>query len=335
MHSSSVKVDVGIPAYGRPHLLVQAIESALGQTLTEIRITISDNGPGGGEVEQAVQPYLSDERVRYVSTGGVPQHENMTRLIQTGDAPYVGLLHDDDIWEPEFLERRVDFLEAHPDCGFAFSSKYVINSEGQRIAADPRPMPEGVIPSEVFLPILYERNPVSPPSLLVRRSAYEAVGPSFTPELRRYFDYEMLFRLAARFPVGYLPVADCGYRLHTGSTTSASRHFGEEHLHSLDVAEAIVSDARPGFRFDPELRARIRSFYELRACMDLLEQGRRRTALGHLQNAVRLRPQVLGNFRFAAGLFALLLGPLGQRALQAARDRQDARMFKRRTASAV
>jgi hypothetical protein len=27
------------------------------------------------------------------------------------------LLHDDDCWDPEFLERRVAFLREHPQCG--------------------------------------------------------------------------------------------------------------------------------------------------------------------------------------------------------------------------
>lgn len=334
MGSVPVKVDVGIPAYKRPHLLVEAIESVLGQTLGDFRLTVSDNGPGGGEVEDAVGRYLYDPRVRYVATGGVPQHANMTSLIQTGEAPYVALLHDDDVWQPEFLQRHVDFLEAHPECGAVFSNSYEIEEHGRRTRDRVLPLKEGVYSSEQFLSVLYEGNPVAPPTLLVRRSAYAAVGPYFTPDLRRYFDYEMLFRLAARFPVGYLDVRDAGYRLHGGSVTSSSRLFGEEHLQSLDRAEEIVRTELPHFRFDPEARARIRSFYALRASMDVLEEGRPRHAVSHLVTAARLRPQAIVNPRFAVGIVGIVSGPVGRRALQAARGRRDNRQHQRRLSGA-
>lgn len=335
MSHGSVRVDVGIPAYKRTTYLLQALESVLAQTFTDFRVTISDNGPGGGDVERAIQPYLEDRRVSYVSTGGVPQHENLSRLIRTGEAPYVALLHDDDVWDPDYLERRVEFLDAHPECALVFSSNYQLDEEGRRSDNKKLALREGVLAPEEFLPVLYERNPVAPPTPVVRRSAYEAVGPAFTDELRRYFDYEMLFRLGARFPVGYLDVRDCGYRLHKGSVTSASRHFGEEHLRSLDVAERIVAAERPGLRFDPDMRARVRSFYSLRASMDLLEQGNRRGALRHLVNAVRLRPRMLGDVRFAASAGTLLLGPAGPRLLQRARARRDQRGLARRLAGST
>jgi len=53
------RAGVGILAYGGADFLAQAIESVLAQTLTDWRLTISGNGPGGGDVEHAVQPYLA------------------------------------------------------------------------------------------------------------------------------------------------------------------------------------------------------------------------------------------------------------------------------------
>jgi glycosyltransferase involved in cell wall biosynthesis len=111
-------VDIGIPTCGRPRYLVEAIESALAQTFSRWRVTVSEDGPASDAVAAAVAPYLADPRVRYVVTGrrlGGAAH--MTRLIRTGTAPYVAPLHDYDRWAPEFLMRRVAFLDAHPACG--------------------------------------------------------------------------------------------------------------------------------------------------------------------------------------------------------------------------
>ena len=87
--SSAPLVDVGMPAYRRPEFIGEAIESVLAQTHTNWRLLVSENGPGGGEVEAAVSPYTSDPRIRFAATGkdlGPPA--NWTRLVQAGTAPY-------------------------------------------------------------------------------------------------------------------------------------------------------------------------------------------------------------------------------------------------------
>ena len=48
---SAPLVDLGMPAYLRPHFIAEAIESVLAQTHTNWRLLVSENGPGGGEVE--------------------------------------------------------------------------------------------------------------------------------------------------------------------------------------------------------------------------------------------------------------------------------------------
>ena len=41
----------------------------LAQTYTNWRLVVSENGPGGGEVEAAVRPYTSDPRISFTATG--------------------------------------------------------------------------------------------------------------------------------------------------------------------------------------------------------------------------------------------------------------------------
>ena len=45
----------------------------------------------------------------------------------------MALLHDDDLWAPEFLERRVAFLDANPSCGLVFSVADFIDDQGSVI----------------------------------------------------------------------------------------------------------------------------------------------------------------------------------------------------------
>src|SRR6185312_10022575 len=118
---SRPRVDVGMPTRGEAPYIGEAISSVRTQTYPDWTLHVSENGPGGGELQQRLAPYLADERVRYSATGGdLGAAQNHTRLLRAGDAPYVAILHDDDRWDPGFLERRVEFLERHPECGFVF-----------------------------------------------------------------------------------------------------------------------------------------------------------------------------------------------------------------------
>src|SRR5262245_45992679 len=120
-------VDVGIPTLGNCPYIFEAIESVLSQTFTAWRLVISENGTGNPLLRRRLEPYLKDPRVNHLVTGEkVGLGTNHNNIIRAGSAPYVGILHDDDRWQPEFLERRVAFLEAQRTCGFVFSGHVVI-----------------------------------------------------------------------------------------------------------------------------------------------------------------------------------------------------------------
>jgi glycosyltransferase involved in cell wall biosynthesis len=310
---------VGIPAYRRPRYVVEAIESVLGQTLTGWGLVISDSEAPGGEIERAVASYLDDQRITYVAQERTAA-ENWTSLIQAGSAPYVALLHDDDRWHPDFLRRRVEFLERHPECAFVFSGNVEIDGTGDEIGQSRLWLAEGVHQPTDFAPELYRHNVISPVSIVVRRSAYQAVRPVFD-ERFAYFDYEMWFRMAVRFPVGYLAVRDCDYRIHDVRVTNepglhgGAVYLGEQMLVFLDHLEALMREWLPELEIEGRLRRRKRSFHLLAAALDAAAQRKRGRSLAFLARAVRTYPPSIADPRILACLVALGLGPMGARAL--------------------
>ena len=253
-------------------------------------------------------PYLADPRIRYVATGEeIGGAENWTRLIQVGDAPYVALLHDDDLWDPTFLSRRVAFLEENPACAFVFSGNKEIDNAGVVVRETEFVLPEGVYSPETLFPILYEHNVIGPPSILVRRDAYEAVGAYFDSEFFPYWDYEMWLRLASRFPAGYLTVRDCSYRMHDVRMTFTVRHFGAAYLQTLDRADELLGEF-PNIAVSPRLRRRRRAQALLTTALDCFEAGERHSGALRLRQAVRLYPRIVLDLRFPTGLVALVGG---------------------------
>jgi glycosyltransferase involved in cell wall biosynthesis len=301
-------VDVGIATYRRPAYLREAIESVLSQTLPRWQLFISEDGPGSSEVAEAVAPYLSDPRIRYSAAGerlGPPGNKNI--LLRAGSAPFVAILDDDDRWRPTVLASRVSFLEEHPECAFVFSAINEIDERGRWLRETGFFGAEGVVESKDFVHRLLQGYFVRPASLLVRRSAYQAAGQAFDESFPYIYDEEMWFRLAVRFPVGYLARCDADHRIHHSQDSFGVRP-AEQILRFLDRAEAVVEREPWAAQWSHRERNRTRSHWLLSATLDALERGDARSASAHLRHALRLHPWSVTDRRAVAAVVGLTFG---------------------------
>jgi glycosyltransferase involved in cell wall biosynthesis len=266
-------VDVAIPAFRRTAFLCDAIESVLAQTFGAWQLRIVDNGAGGGAIHEVVEPYLSDPRVSYHATGEeIPQAENWTRAISLGTNVYVALLNDDDRWTPNFLLRRVEALEAHPECGFAFGRWIPIDERGTRSERTEPVLREGVVPQRILAHALARENIVGVPTLVVRRSAYESAGAAFDPAWH-FIDWEMWARLAARHPAYYVAVQDSEYRVHPASHTYVAHQTPQHLVGTMEHIERELTAHVEGFRLSRLQRARNHSRMLLHVAANERESG--------------------------------------------------------------
>jgi glycosyltransferase involved in cell wall biosynthesis len=288
-------VDVVIPTLGGGRFIREAVDSVRQQSMRRWSLFVAGNGvaldhliaavgelPGAGGVEiDAIEENIGQAR-------------NWTRAIGHGHAPYVALLCDDDRWEPTFLEDRVRFLEQHRDCAFVFSGFVRIDETGRTLAESELLAPTGGLQPESFVPLLFQRNVISTPSLVVRREAYDAVGPHYD-ERFMMIDYEMMLRLAVRFPVGYLAQRDCAMRVHPKAFSNSSwRQFdSNQWVQFAEHAERLVDRFMAPGTLPARLRRRRRAFYELAAAMSAAEQCSTGDALRYLTRGVRTDPTAL------------------------------------------
>jgi glycosyltransferase involved in cell wall biosynthesis len=327
-----------MPAYKRPHFIAEAIESVLAQTYTNWRLLISENGPGGGEVEAVVRRYTDDPRITFSPTGtNLGAIPNWTRVLQAGDAPYFSLIQDDDTWEPTFLATRVAFLERHPECGFVFSGERKIDQHGNEIPLDQVPslpekdisdlLPQGVYAPRDFVRAMYryELGGIHTPSMastgvMSRRSALEAVGAFFDQDYPFLcFDVELYMRMALRFPTGFLALKDAAQRMHHPSITTEENSFPGEHwIRFHRYNGEWFQRALPGLRMPPEYDRLCAQAYILSA-LDSLEAGDRRKSAKFLTNALRRSPRTIVSPRVVAVTGGLLFGRRGAQALTRAR----------------
>lgn len=123
-------VSVIIPTYNRPEYLKQAIASAVSQTYQNIEIIVSDNC--SPENPQALVESFEDPRIRFWRQ---PQNlgmiANQMHGFKMARGKYVASLHDDDMWNRDFLAKLVPPLEANSDLILAFCDQYIIDADSK------------------------------------------------------------------------------------------------------------------------------------------------------------------------------------------------------------
>jgi glycosyltransferase involved in cell wall biosynthesis len=306
--SADAVVDVAITAYKRATFVCDAIESVLAQSFDRWRLTIFENGPGGGEVERAVEPYLSEPRVAFRPSGReLSLPDNWTRAIRAGSGAYVGLLHDDDRWHQDFLRTRVQALDAHPECGFAFSEWALIDEQGAESFRSPPRFREGVLERTDLAKELVKENTIGGSTLLVRRSAYEAVGDAFDGRWF-YCDWEMWARLASRFPAYYLSRHDNDFRRHLQANTFVTREDPDRLLATMDHIERLFEQGVDGFEVSRLDRARARSFALLLGASAIHQSGGWADSAVLYRRAVRQYPPIVLRYPSLSMLAKSLLG---------------------------
>jgi glycosyltransferase involved in cell wall biosynthesis len=211
----------------------EAIDSVLTQTYADWELLLVDDGAEDGSDELALQ-YVDrfPERIRYLAhdgrvNRGTARSRNLG--VENARGRYVAELDADDVWQPQFLERRVAALEREPNTVLAFSpvlrwyswSGAAEDAERDWIARPWDSIGETIEPPSL-LPILLERAPAGgvPKGWLIRREAILAVG-GYPEEFRdMYEDQALLCMIGLTGRARYLGECDYYYRRHVHSMVS-------------------------------------------------------------------------------------------------------------------
>ncbi len=123
-------VSVIIPTYNRPEYLQQAIASAVNQTYQNIEIIVSDNC--STDNTQEIVESFADFRIKFWrQPRNLGMFANQMEALKMAQGKYVASLHDDDMWNQDFLAKLVPNLEANPQLILAFCDQYIIDTQSQ------------------------------------------------------------------------------------------------------------------------------------------------------------------------------------------------------------
>lgn len=326
---SSPALSVIVLSYNRPAYLRVALESALAQSLANIEIVIADDCSTDLAVHELLLEYARrDPRISYERPEkNVGVVTNLLRAVARTRAPYVTILCDDDLFEPEYAARLLAPFESDPSLCVTFCDASVIDAEGQFDASETatfaRRWKRAGLGSSRLQPFV--------DAALGARSLQPAMGAIFRKDAVPWHDFPPEAGAAWDLWLAYLAARDGGaaayvaerllrYRVHPNALTQrrdVGWHRGQVYIYERLFADERLAGLRTAFG------ARL-ARYHCETGMALLRRGERLSARGEFRESTRIRPS--GKATIGRVLCSLPGPPVGS--LFAAYDALRARLLR-------
>jgi glycosyltransferase involved in cell wall biosynthesis len=212
-----MQVSVIIPTYNRADIIRDALESVLAQSYQDFEILVVDDGSSDntGEVVASV----GSNKIRFMrSERNCGCSAAYNRGISEAAGNLIAFLDSDDIWEPGYLEREVDFLARHPEVGVVFCDTEIrgpaihVSSIVSLMDAFPRFLQQSPKASEYFVDArqmylcLLQEVPIKPSATTIRREVFSKAGV-FDEQWPSGTDWDLFLRMSRVTNFGYIDQA--------------------------------------------------------------------------------------------------------------------------------
>jgi glycosyltransferase involved in cell wall biosynthesis len=293
-------VSVLIPAYNAQPYIGDTLESVLDQSFRSFEIIVVDDGSTDGT--RAIAENYRGRGVVILSQSNAGPAAARNRALSHARGKFIALLDSDDIWERDFLQTMVQFLDRHPDVSIAF--------------CDSRFFGETRFAGKTF----QEVYPPCPPITLakvagcvshvcldaiLRREVFDRVG-AFDEALRAAEDFDLWLRaLHAGCRIEPVPRVLVRYRRHAASVSAQGTLADLAALQVLGKWRGRAAlDAEEHDAVERTWR-QTRFKLDVKHAVDHIHNGEFSLARAALQRACAYRPK----WRYRAARLALAIAP--------------------------
>jgi glycosyltransferase involved in cell wall biosynthesis len=200
---NGAKISVCLLTYNHAEVIESTLRTILDQTISGYEVIVSDDCSNDGTWERILELAAVDVRIKPVRTPhnmGMPGNANFA--VAHSDRPYIALLHHDDLYRQDLLEKWVGVLERHPDAAFVFNPYGVYQSDYVHQEAMPCESIDGCWLLDTYL--MSRWGCAVRGTAMIRRRSWEEVG-GMREQFGLLSDVDLWMRLAMRWRVGYVP----------------------------------------------------------------------------------------------------------------------------------
>jgi len=200
--TSGDKISVCLLTYNHEHVIESTIRTILEQNIQGFEFVVSDDCSTDGTWGKIKSLAANDRRIIAVRTPcnmGMPGNTNYAVALTT--RPYIALLHHDDLYRQDLLEKWCAVMDRHSDVGYVFNPYGVFESDH----VYDHPFKDEKLDGRWFLEkhLLPRWGCPVRGTALIRREAFLSIG-GMREEFGLLADIDLWMRLARHFAVGYV-----------------------------------------------------------------------------------------------------------------------------------
>lgn len=233
-------ISILLCTYNREKTIKESVDSILTQTYEDFELILVDDG-STDQTRDILERY-HDPRIRLFL---LPENRYYNRAANFGitqmKGDYLAIANSDDIWYPSKLERQMEYMGVHPECGACFTFADIIDENGNN-AEDDFTEIAGLLrrdcgTQEEWMRYFFrDGNCLAHPSALIPKWMVDEIG-GFHLLLCQGADLEMWIRVLRRAPIHVIPEFLTRYRCHhdpkaqvSGADDLKAARFMNEHM---------------------------------------------------------------------------------------------------------
>jgi len=235
------EVSVIIPAYNGARYICECIESVLNQTYRHFEIIVIDDG-STDNTREVLEPYIRNSSIRYFYQDNAGPGAARNFGIKYAQGSYISFCDQDDWYEKDSLEHRLNLYEKHPELGLVcsdFLTAFMTNDYNEVVYGESyvkelnllERIPNACIETKEKNVYIFNMN-VFPEMILapfvwigtmmIHKEVFDKVG-IFDEKLRWSADTDIQIRISRNYSIGFLNTSTAFYREH-GSNMCQSQY---------------------------------------------------------------------------------------------------------------
>lgn len=266
-------VDVLIPTFRPdPKHLKEALDGLLAQSFQNWQAFIHDDA-SNTDVASIVKPYLEDPRIIFkrseknLGIGG-----NWNACFQKSNLPIVAYLFQDDVWDPNYLEKSVSILNNNPSVGLVSMNHTYKLEEGVETPEDyivlesikKQRLSAGFHEGGKYLNEWIEDglwpNLIGEPDFVVMRRVAMNKAGLFKETMPQLLDAEYWVRMLLETDMYYCPEKLGEFRVHASAASAQNRKKGKALFDRFKTLDELISRMPKGPERKAALRAQVKQF---------------------------------------------------------------------------
>jgi hypothetical protein len=286
---STPRISICVPNLNTRPFLPERFETIFNQTIQDWELLVYDSYSNDGAWEYISELATREPRIRAWQGPREGTPGSWTPCVRQAAGEFVYVATSDDTMAPDCLEKMLDALDAHPECGLAHCRLRPIDEHGRDALDDWWPKHSSFArssgrlidqphirraPFDGLLHLLRCTVYTSITQLLIRRSLFDQVG-YFPSRWGSVGDFNWCMRAGLVANTVHVPDTWGGWRVHPAQATAGARLSSPEHARKQDE---MVQDAIDGClrHLPPVIKERLIQRWQPDALEWTMLSGRRR-----------------------------------------------------------